>query len=200
MSQSQPNFDQFPQNQPYQARSRSGGVFRFLIGCATVGLFCVLGCGFLGFFLFRTAVSQLNNLGGEYIERGFEQRIGQMVAVDTPLSKPTVLIGQMVSINQPAQTDLAIIAQLGDVKANIIGNVDFKGQSLIVRPNAIIDGDLNIIAAQVVDIQGKVLGKISGSYQSLKYEGKQYLNSAPLPEPVEIKERDFELGGIKVEE
>ena len=188
MSQSQPNLDNSHRTNPISSITlrRSLSIPYWMCNRWTI---CVLGCGFLGFFLFRTAVSQLNNLGGEYIERGFEQRIGQMVAVETPLSKPTVLIVKWspssTSSNRPRHHCAA-----WDVKANIIGNVDFKGQSLIVRPNAIIDGDLNIIAAQVVDIQGKVLGKISGSYQSLKYEGKQYLNSAPLPEPVEIKERD----------
>lgn len=164
------------------APKTSSWALRLTVGCLGLFLLGTMACGGVAYFAFTRVMSNLDQLTQEYTDKGYVKQSGQFVDVrDTP-SEPTVYFGQVVTINEKIPVDIAIVAQVATIKADVNGNVDFMGQSLTIGPDAVLHSDLHIKGGQAVIIQGNVLGKITGNYQSLIYKGKTYREGESVPE------------------
>ena len=97
---------------------------------------------------------------------GFENEIaGHMLEVRQPIDKPTLLMGQMVRIFADCSTNVAVLAQSCEVHGKVNGRLYFRGQMLVIQPNAEITGGMDLMA-QVVQVFGTVRGEVTGTYQS----------------------------------
>ncbi len=178
----------------YQAPPKASSIgIRLLVGCLGFFLLGLLACGGFGYFAYTRVQETLGQFTKEYTDKGYVQESGQMVQVSQSPTEPTVYFAQSVTISVPVQVDVAIIAQVAQIKADIQGDLDFMGQSLMIQPEAVIHGDLHIKAGQSIIIQGKVLGKISGDYQVLQYNEKTFRESEAIPELGESSEFKIDL-------
>jgi len=91
-----------------------------------------------------------------------------VIEVSQPVSKPTVYVAQVVKLNADADADLAVMAQVAEIAATVHGDIDFLGQTLVVKRNGVLHGDIRVQGAQVIDVKGIVDGKITGAYQILR--------------------------------
>jgi hypothetical protein len=111
--------------------------------------------------------NKVNAFAREFEQKGYVRVQGQVIEVTQPVSTPTVYTCQVVKIKSDVNADVAIMCQVAEVYSTIDGDVEFFGQSLTIRPEAVITGDLKVRGAQVVDIQGRVDGQVSGNYQAI---------------------------------
>ncbi len=95
--------------------------------------------------------------------------VNQTIQVTEDVVEPTVYVGQLVKIVADCDSDIAIIAQVGQVHGRVVGTVYFRGQTLVIEPEAEVQGDLDV-KAQIVQVYGKVAGEITGNYQQLQDE------------------------------
>lgn len=154
-----------PEKPPSSGRSIVVGL---LVGCATLLVIAgVLACGGL-LFLGWKGYGQLDKFAGPFQARGYERVQGQVIEVSQPVSKPTVYVAQVVKLNADADADLAVMAQVAEIAATVHGDIDFLGQTLVVKPNGVVHGDIRVQGAQVIDVKGTVDGEIAGSYQILR--------------------------------
>jgi len=59
-----------------------------------------------------------------------------------------------------------------DVTLPVTGNIEFYGQMLTVKPDAVVNGKINVKAAQMIDVQGTINGEVTGSYQVLDWPNR----------------------------
>ena len=69
-----------------------------------------------------------------------------------------------MKLKQGVSGDLALMCQVAELHGTISGDVDFYGQIIRINDDCIIDGDLNIKGAQIVELKGVVMGEVTGSY------------------------------------
>ena len=162
-------------------KSGGKGLMIALIGCAGVGVLGMLLCGGLAFFGVRWGMQQMNAFAQEFEDQGYVKKAGQVIVVDQEISEKTVFVGQILTIQEEVDADIAVFCQVLEIKADIHGDVDFFGQVVKVHPGCVIDGDLRVRAAQVVEIDGEVKGEVTGSYQLKKGTGKASVKGAPKP-------------------
>jgi len=160
-----------PEPPPKKSGCTAGAI---LIGCVGVLFVGVLLCGGVGFFGYQWVMEKANAFADKYVAQGYEKQQGQAIQVNQSPAQKTVYICQVLDITKDVDVDIAIACQIAEVKANIHGDVDFLGQVLNIHEGVVIDGDLRVDAAQVVEIHGEVKGKITGNYSVLNYKGKQY--------------------------
>ena len=81
-------------------------------------------------------------------------------------TEPTIYIGQSVRILNGSDRGMAFLCQTAEIHGPVVGNVRFIGQALTIKENAELMRDLEV-TAQLVNLFGKVDGKITGVYQML---------------------------------
>ena len=139
-----------------------------LVGCGVLMLLgCALACGGV-IFLGWKGYSQVDKFAREFEQRGYARVQGQVVDVTKPVSSDTVYVAQVLKIKADVHGNLAIMAQVVEIEATVDGDIDFLGQVLVVKKTGVVKGDIRARAAQVIDVQGTVEGKITGAYQALQ--------------------------------
>jgi hypothetical protein len=151
-----------------QHRSSRSLVAGLLLGCGTLvciaGILACSGIVFLGW----KGYTQLDSFAREFERRGYTRAMGQVMDVTDPISKPTVYVAQVVKFKADVHGDLALMAQVVEIEATVHGDIDFLGQVLTVKEGAVVKGDIRVRGAQVINVQGVVEGKITGTYQNLR--------------------------------
>lgn len=178
----QPDWNQ-PPSQP-----KSSPLKWFLLGCGGLILVSLVLCAGVGFWGFTWVNKQVSQVTEEFEAKGYEKQMGQVIDVNQSPAKNTVYASQVLKINKDVDVDIAVVCQMMEVHADIHGDVDFLGQVMKVDSGCVIDGDLRIKNAQVVEIHGEVKGKITGNYMMLNYQGKPYGPGQFPPAPASEKE------------
>jgi hypothetical protein len=167
-----------------QPPSGKGSPLKWLmIGCGGLILVSLLLCAGVSFWAFSWVNKQVSQVTEEFEAKGYEKQMAQVITVNESPAKDTVYASQVLKINKDVDVDIAVVCQVMEVHANIHGDVDFLGQVMKVDSGCVIDGDLRIKNAQVVEINGEVKGKISGSYMVLNYKGKSYASGQSPSDP-----------------
>jgi len=161
-------------------RKTSTGV-KFLIGCG-------IGCGVLvmiavigGLLGYRWLMNYVDEKAAPFEARGFKRLTAQQLTITDNITEPTLFVGQMVQIMGDADTEVAIIAQMAEIHGKISGKLYFHGQMLDIKPGAQLEQGLDVYA-QVVNIQGKVAGEITGTHPPLPAMPPDPTLDQPLPD------------------
>ena len=152
-----------------------------LIGCGVIGLLGVITCAGVGIFAVRWGMGQVNKIADEFVAQGYERQTGQVFEISQSPQKKTVYVCQLLQIRKDVDVDIAVVSQMCEIHADVHGNVDFFGQVLKVDSGVVIDGDLRVKQGQMIEINGEVKGKITGSYMVLNYKGKTYQSGETPP-------------------
>ncbi len=133
------------------------------IGCLTIIVILAIA-GFIGYKFFMGKIEEVQ---AELQAKGFENVVQQQqLIVSDPTTEPTLYMGQLVKLVGDCETDVAIMAQMAEVYGTVKGDLYFRGQLLTIQPNAVIEGNLDVLA-QGIQNQGEVKGEITGSYQAM---------------------------------
>lgn len=165
----------------YQPQQMSGGA-KVAIGCGAAAFLVVaLLCGgflFVGYLAIDKAdelVQQVEKAAGKAIEElqkqvdtfaarfeaeGYQRVTGQVVEIDSDIEHPTVYTVQVFTLNADSAGSLAVMAQAAEINGTINGDLHFYGQSLTIRKEAVITGNLYVRFAQAINNQGTVKGDI----------------------------------------
>ena len=140
------------------------------IGCGSGCLVVVVVLAVAGIVVYAFIKRQVGDWKEEFAALGFEHvETGQQVTVSQPVTIPTLYLAQGVKITSEVATNVAIIAQMAEVYGRVDGDLYFRGQMLMIGPEAVIEGDVDL-AAQSVVLEGEVKGEVRGTYQSLQGE------------------------------
>src|SRR4029450_887179 len=129
-------------------------------------------------------MKKFDAMAQEYQKQGYARVNGQVIDVTGPITQPTVFVGQVVNLKADSDSKVAIIAQTGLIDATVDGDVDFYGQALTIGPNGVVNGDVNIRAAQIVTVGGRVEGTVTGTYQQMNVTGNGKVVGATVPKTV----------------
>lgn len=132
------------------------------IGCGAFLVIAVIGC-FVGY---RWLMNYVDEKAAPFEARGFKRVTAWQLTITDDITEPTLFVGQMVQIKGDADAEVAIIAQMAEIHGTISGKLHFHGQILDIKPGAQLEQGLDV-HAQIVNIQGKVAGEITGTYQQL---------------------------------
>ena len=112
------------------------------------------------------------------MDAGFTLRQGVSIIVDEQMTEPTYLRGyESVAVNKGSVAELAIASTHATLSGNFTQSVAFMGKELVILPDAVIEGDLQIAAAKSVTIRGRVDGEILGNV------GRIFRPEADAPTP-----------------
>ena len=181
-----------------QQRGMSSGT-KVILGCGGVALFCVvLICGgavFLGWTMFdkveqviEKIEEQADAFATRFEAQGYQRVTGQAVHINSDVKQPTVYTVQFLELNADSDASLAVMAQLAEIRGRIDGDLHFYGQSLVIHPDAVITGSLNIEMAQRFENNGTVEGEVVRSEKEFDF-GEEILKdlgegAEESPDPV----------------
>jgi hypothetical protein len=168
--------------------SKGSSLKWLMMGCGGLILVCLVLCAGGTFWAYSWVNKQVSQVTEEFEAKGYEKQMGQVIEVNQSPAKKTVYASQVLKINKDVDVDLAVVCQMMEVNADIHGDVDFLGQVMKVNSGAVIDGDLRVKNAQVIEIHGEVKGKITGNYMVLNYKGKSYSSGQSPSDPEEKTE------------
>lgn len=151
-----------PVAQTQMKRSGRGCLKAAGIGCLVV----LIGLGVLGYVGYRFLKRQYATVMERYEREGYRKVEGQMIEVTNRVTEPTIYIGQSVRILNGSDRGMAFLCQTAEIHGPVVGNVRFIGQALTIKEDAELMRDLEV-TAQLVNLFGKVDGKITGVYQML---------------------------------
>jgi len=154
------------EEEPKEKKKLSTGA-KWGIGCGSGCLVVVLlvaGTILFGVVYVKKVVAkyetELNGLGFDKVE------MAQMQDVRDPITEQKLFKGQTVRIYSDSTVDIAVLAQICEIHGKIDGKVYFRGQMLIIQPQAEITGGLDA-TAQMVQNLGKIKGGITGKHQMI---------------------------------
>jgi len=152
--------------------SGMGSGTKFVLGCGALGCgMLVLLCSGIAAFTYWGVqrVSRLaDDFSREFESRGYEVSTGHVIELHEKLEKPTVFICQVLEINEKVDVNIAAVAQVLEINADVDGDIEFLGQALTVTDGAVVNGNILARGAQVINIEGTVVGKVTGTYQVLQ--------------------------------
>ena len=152
--------------QPVAKKKMSTGA-KVGIGCGVGCLVVVLALAIMGFFGYRYAKGKIDTMAKELRDMGFANvSRQQLIEIHDTVNEPMLYIGQSVKLYGRCTTNVAIMAQIAELHGEVDGTVYFRGQMLIILPNAVVHGDLDLMA-QAIQNLGTVEGEIRGDYQVL---------------------------------
>ncbi len=138
---------------------------------AKVALGCGCGClvlvGLLvggGAVGYHYAMAWVDEQVQPFEQRGFERVTGQQLLITSAPSKPTVYVGQIIKITCDCDVEIAIVGQMAEIHGKMSKKVYFRGQMLVIQPQAKLLQGLDY-KAQVVQKFGKIKGEITGEGQ-----------------------------------
>jgi len=145
------------------------------VGCGlTAVILIILVCGgiiTLGFLGYRWIMEEVDAFAAPFEEQGYVRVEGQLIEVNTEIVEPTLYLGQAVKIHTDTQNSIAIACQAAEVYGTVNGDLDFLGQVLMIKPGAVVTGNVNVKFAQSVIVEGTVEGEITGKFQTLSGSG-----------------------------
>jgi len=164
-------------------------------GCSTGAI--ALGCGGLlllslivvcgvAYWGARWAGVQVEQFVAKYEAQGYERRSGQVIEETARVESPRVYTAQVVNIREGADANLAIMSQAAEIHGTVAGDIDFYGQVLTIKPDAVVTGDIRVQGAQVINVEGSVEGEITGPYQILNWPNRTSATSAPTVETDDV--------------
>jgi hypothetical protein len=137
------------------------------IGCAVAaGAVIVLVCAG-AYFGVKWSLGKVEAVVEEYQSQGYARVSGQVIDVTQAVRSKTVYFAQVVNLKADSDADLAFVAQTVEIHSTVNGDVGFFGQVITIHPGAVIKGNLNVKAGQIVSVSGTVEGQITGTYQQL---------------------------------
>lgn len=146
-------------------------------GCLTMILLLAAG-GFIGY---RAVRHWVDGRTSDLKSRGFLQvRTGQAIDVREQVGEPVLYRGQIVRILGDCPTNLAIVAQMAEIHGVVKGKTYFRGQILVVKPRADLQGGLDI-QAQVLQQLGRISGTIEGQYGATVPSAPAPAQGSPAP-------------------
>lgn len=174
--------NEWPEKFPEDRKPGTPGVVKVLIGCGVAGLLgLIVACGGLIFAL-RYGINQVNQLTAEFESKGYAKTAGQVIQVSTSPSTPTVYLCQLLQIKGDINVDIAAVVQVMEVDGRIDGDIDFTGQLLHIKPNAVVTGNIRVKGAQQIIIEGQLLGEITGDYANIDDRRRPPAVQAPQAE------------------
>ena len=153
-----------------------------LAGCGTVLLLGVISIVVVVFLGYRWTVQKADEFATKYEEKGYHHVSGQMIDETRPIDSSRVYTAQIVIIRGDVEADIAIMSQSAEIHGAVHGDIDFLGQLLIIKPDAVVTGDVRVEMGQVIQIQGTVEGEVTGNYQVLDWPGKPAPDVADDPQ------------------
>jgi hypothetical protein len=151
-----------------QPKSSGGGCLKAAgIGCLVI----LIGLGVLGYVGYRFVKHQYTAVMERYEREGYKKVEGQMIEVPDRVTEPTIYVGQSVKIMKGSERGMAFLCQTAEIHGDVVGNVHFVGQMLTIKEDAELMRDLEV-TAQLVNLFGKVDGKVTGVYQMLNKDPK----------------------------
>jgi hypothetical protein len=144
---------------------------KVLLGCGCLTILGLLVCGGLAgygvWYGIRYGIRIGNEFAKPFEEQGYERVTTQQLTETETVESPKVYMAQQLVIQEGSKADLAICCQMAELHGTFEGDIDFLGQLLHVKPDAVVKGDIRVKGGQVITIEGVVEGEISGSYQVL---------------------------------
>lgn len=137
------------------------------IGCLVI----LIGLGVLGYVGYRFVKHQYTAVMERYEGEGYKKVEGQFIEVTETIAEPTIFVGQSVKINKGSERGMAFLCQTAEIHGTVVGNVHFVGQMITINEDAELMRDLEV-TAQLVNLFGKVDGKVTGVYQTLNKDPK----------------------------
>ena len=146
-----------------QPKSSGSGCLKVAgIGCLVI----LIGLGVLGYVGYRFVKHQYTAVMERYEREGYKKVEGQIIEVTETVTDPTIFVGQSIKINKGSERGMAFLCQTAEIHGTVAGNVHFVGQMITINEDAELMRDLEV-TAQLVNLFGKVNGKITGVYQVL---------------------------------
>ena len=155
-----------------------------LAGCGTVLLLGIISIVVVGVLGYRWAAQKADEFATKYEEKGYQRYSGQMFDETQPIDSSRVYTAQLVIIRERVEADIAIMAQSAEIHGTVNGDVDFLGQLLVIKSDAVVTGDIRVEMGQVIQIEGTVEGEVTGSWQVLDWPNK------PEPDKPESDDAD----------
>jgi len=163
--------------------------------CLTAGLIAlaviIVAGAIVAFLAVRFVKKAMGDFEKKYIEAGYSKVMTQVASVDKDIQGNMLYIVQ--TFDQTAGTidgSVALLCQTAQIHSTITGDVDFKGQTLLIDDDAHIMGNLEVLAQSIV-IKGQIVGSIGGTSQVVNVRRDladkadiqcQSKNIVPIPE------------------
>jgi hypothetical protein len=139
-----------------------------ILGCGGVCLLLLLAvCGGGAYFI-RSAYVEAKDFATSFEEQGYQRVSGQVIDERDQVTSPKVYFAQVARVYSDVNADLAFAVQVAEIHGTVDGDIDFYGQVLVIKPGAVVKGNVRVKWAQVVQIEGTVEGEVSGNYQHLQ--------------------------------
>ena len=182
MGKPEPPMRPAPLNRP-RAQAGSGGCFAtlFVMMALVGGLTLISFIGFRSVSVsrgphskaFKRVTKKIESLTlqdssvQQFLDRGFEKTDLGTDGEAHSISGKRLVADKNVRVELDFEDDLAIVAQTAFVGGTLEKNLEFSGQKLTIGKDAVVKGDIQLNAAQTVEILGTVEGQLSGSYQKI---------------------------------
>ncbi len=168
--------------------SRGIGSWLLWVVLALIGLAALLAVG--GWAGFRYFAGRAEGHVEQFEAKGYKKFGARQSIVDEDFDEKRVYYGEYCRIRGDCSTDLALVSQVAEVHGKVDGDLFFWGQTLLLKRDAVITGNLDAPWAQFIVIDGRVDGEISGFYQMIidsegpKSSGQKYVRP-PADGPTE---------------
>ena len=140
---------------------------KLLLGCGCLTVLGMLVCGGIAGVGAWYGIQMAGDFTEPFEAQGYERIDGQQVTETARVESPRLYVAQQLAIQQGSTADLAILCQMAELHGTFEGDIDFMGQMLQVKPDAVVRGDIRIKNGQMITVEGVVEGEITGSYQML---------------------------------
>jgi hypothetical protein len=135
------------------------------LGCGTICILSCLGMCGGGYWWITSTIDEFTQ---KYEDQGYRKVSGQQLSISDPINEPTVIVAQQLDLDTEVNADIAILAQICEIEGTINGDIDVMGQVIHIKKDAVINGDIRVEWAQVIQVEGTVTGEITGEYTILE--------------------------------
>jgi hypothetical protein len=178
---------------PAPAPKQSSWLPKVLIGCGVALVVFIIACVVAGWLFYRKGSDLAKEIAGqeaaEFVDQGFVKATEEPTG--TVDQKTVFVSGILFTLDKDTTADVAIVmGGMATVKSHVGGTLFFRGTSINITPEAVIDGDLDVAGIQgaqaMVQMQGTVNGQITGNYQLAPGGAAPAMTDEAVPaEPVE---------------
>lgn len=105
---------------------------------------------------------QVDRFAAHYEQRGYQRIVDSSVSIREEITDKTIIFASHTTINAPVQADLVLVSNVASIRDDVNGDVKFYGQVLTIDKDSMIHGNLHIVGASVVNVNGEVTGEITG--------------------------------------
>lgn len=148
------------------APKKSGKGKKITCGCGCGCLVIILIIiGFI-YWAYQTVAVYVDG----FEEQGYARVDGQAIVISESdsVTGPVVYFGQQVTIAGTIDGDVAVACQQLTVKGTINGNLDILAQQVTITDSGVVTGDIHSEGVQMLLVDGRVDGEITGEYQLMQ--------------------------------